>query len=325
MKRSPAITASRRPRSSHRPDRSAASADTRPALCRAPLTTSPLADRPGGPPHPRLVGDGADAPSAPASSASPAPDGLPAMKCGGSPGVCPRTRGSCPTIFRRRGGGTRHGRRWKSPGPQVDGTPFIGPQGGGEISAARRRDLARAGAARRALPRRRPRQFPCPPNRRSASRAPPTRDTATADGSFAGARSAARRFSARTRNTPVGNCPRYASKSAGFVLVHDLAHSPQRWRRGGWRGATSRLPPPGCPLNAGDPERRSQLAPHAADEQVQELRAYRRPPPPPPAPAFWGAQTRSLPGELVGPLGSGSAHPRQPVSRFRAALSPVVG
>ena len=34
-------------------------------LCRAPLTTSPLADRPGGPPHPRLVGDGADAPSAP--------------------------------------------------------------------------------------------------------------------------------------------------------------------------------------------------------------------------------------------------------------------
>ncbi len=52
--------------SRHRPDRSAASADTRPALCRAPLTTSPLADRPGGPPHPRLVGDGADAPSAPA-------------------------------------------------------------------------------------------------------------------------------------------------------------------------------------------------------------------------------------------------------------------
>ena len=38
--------------SSHRPDRSAATADTRPALCRAPLTTSPLADRPGGPPRP---------------------------------------------------------------------------------------------------------------------------------------------------------------------------------------------------------------------------------------------------------------------------------
>ena len=64
-KRSPAITASRRPRSSHRSDRSEASANTRPALCRAPLTTSPVADRPGGPPHPRLVGDGADAPSAP--------------------------------------------------------------------------------------------------------------------------------------------------------------------------------------------------------------------------------------------------------------------
>ena len=58
MKRSPAITASRRPRSSRRPDRSAASADTRPALCRAPLTTSPVADRPGKPPHPRLVGEG---------------------------------------------------------------------------------------------------------------------------------------------------------------------------------------------------------------------------------------------------------------------------
>ena len=56
--------------SSHRPDRSAASADTRPALCRAPLTTSPLADRPGGPPRPRLVGDGADAPSAPARARS---------------------------------------------------------------------------------------------------------------------------------------------------------------------------------------------------------------------------------------------------------------
>ena len=36
-----------------------------PALRRAPLTTSPLADRSGGPPHPRLVGGGADAPSAP--------------------------------------------------------------------------------------------------------------------------------------------------------------------------------------------------------------------------------------------------------------------
>ena len=79
MKRSPAITASRRPRSSHRPDRSAASADTRPALCRAPLTTSPLADRPGGPPHPRLVGDGADAPSAPGRRNSPHPIASPAQ------------------------------------------------------------------------------------------------------------------------------------------------------------------------------------------------------------------------------------------------------
>ena len=31
-------------------------------------------------------------------------------------------------------------------------------------------------------------------------------------------RSAARRFSASARNTPFGNCSRYASKSAGFVL-----------------------------------------------------------------------------------------------------------
>ena len=79
MKRSPAITPSRRPRSSHRPDRSAASADTRPALCRAPLTTSPLADRPGGPPHPRLVGDGADAPSAPGRRNSSHPIASPAQ------------------------------------------------------------------------------------------------------------------------------------------------------------------------------------------------------------------------------------------------------
>ena len=28
--------------------------------------------------------------------------------------------------FRRRGGGARRGRRWKSPGPQVDGTPYCG-------------------------------------------------------------------------------------------------------------------------------------------------------------------------------------------------------
>ena len=88
--------------SSHRPDRSAASADTRPALCRAPLTTSPLADRPGGPPRPRLVGDGADAPSAPESQvqmlASRAGRGRP-REPGPDVGVAGRARPPVPTCF----------------------------------------------------------------------------------------------------------------------------------------------------------------------------------------------------------------------------------
>ena len=89
--------------SSHRPDRSAASADTRPALCRAPLTTSPLADRPGGPPRPRLVGDGADAPSAPSQRE--------AWSTGAE--------------------GLEHrGRRWPSPAPPMNPSPHTVPRDG---------------------------------------------------------------------------------------------------------------------------------------------------------------------------------------------------
>ena len=54
--------------STHRPDSRAGLRGwvVRPALCRAPRTTTPVADRPGGPPHPRLAGGGAEiAPSAP--------------------------------------------------------------------------------------------------------------------------------------------------------------------------------------------------------------------------------------------------------------------
>ena len=48
--------------------------------------------------------------------------------------------------------------------------------------------------------------------------APPPRGRSASDTSPPGARSASSRFSANARNTPFGNCPRYASKSAGFVL-----------------------------------------------------------------------------------------------------------